>query len=397
MAAAAAPARPVVSVRSASVAGKAVGQAQLPTVLVSPIRSDVVHDVHARMAMNKRQAYGVYHLAGMQHSAESWGTGRAVSRIPRVSGGGTGRGGQGAFGNMCRGGRMFNPTKVWRRWHRKINVGQRRFALASALAASALPALVMARGHRISRVSDVPCVVADDVQKVSHTKEALKVLAALRAMDDVKHVKASKKTRAGKGKMRNRRTVQRRGPLVIYAKDEGITRAFRNIPGVELACVDRLNLLQLAPGGHLGRFCVWTESAFNRLDTLYGSPSVKSNKKGFVLPRSVLTNANISSIINSATVQAALRPKRRSKRVPPLKRNPLKNRGTMQRLNPAAKAFRKHATAVAEKNAKARKEALAAKAAGTAKSRVTDKQKKVLKASRAGSRRFMKNLLAADQ
>jgi ribosomal protein L4 len=36
----------------------------------------------------------------MQSSAESWGTGRAVSRIPRVPGGGTHRAGQGAFGNV---------------------------------------------------------------------------------------------------------------------------------------------------------------------------------------------------------------------------------------------------------------------------------------------------------
>ena len=75
-------------------------------------------------------------------------------------------------------------------------------------------------------------------------------------------VKDSKKIRAGKGKMRNRRYVQRRGPLVIYDKSEGINRAFRNLPGVETACVDRLNLLTLAPGGHIGRFCVWTQVNF---------------------------------------------------------------------------------------------------------------------------------------
>jgi hypothetical protein len=39
-------------------------------------------------------------------------SGRAVARIPRVSGGGTHRAGQAAFGNMCRSGRMFAPTKV---------------------------------------------------------------------------------------------------------------------------------------------------------------------------------------------------------------------------------------------------------------------------------------------
>lgn len=83
---------------------------------------------------------------GHQTSAESWGTGRAVARIPRVRGGGTHRSGQGAFGNMCRGGRMFAPTKSWRRWHRRINVNQKRYALVSAVAASGVPALVQSKG-----------------------------------------------------------------------------------------------------------------------------------------------------------------------------------------------------------------------------------------------------------
>ena len=51
--------------------------------------------------------------------------GRAVARIPRVSGGGTHRAGQAAFGNQCRSGRMFAPTKVWRKWHQKINLNQK--------------------------------------------------------------------------------------------------------------------------------------------------------------------------------------------------------------------------------------------------------------------------------
>lgn len=56
------------------------------------------------MAKNKRQPYAVATNAGHQTSAESWGTGRAVARIPRVGGGGTHRSGQAAFGNMVRGG-----------------------------------------------------------------------------------------------------------------------------------------------------------------------------------------------------------------------------------------------------------------------------------------------------
>jgi hypothetical protein len=52
-------------------------------------------------------------------------SGRAVARIPRVSGGGTHRAGQAAFGNQCRSGRMFAPTKVWRKWHQKLNLNQK--------------------------------------------------------------------------------------------------------------------------------------------------------------------------------------------------------------------------------------------------------------------------------
>ena len=32
--------------------------------------------------------------------------------------------------------------------------------------------------------------------------------------------------------------------------------------------VDNLNLLKLAPGGHVGRFVIWTEAAFKKLGQL---------------------------------------------------------------------------------------------------------------------------------
>lgn len=41
--------------------------------------------------------------------------------------------------------------------------------------------------------------------------------------------------------------------------------------GITLQNVNKLNLLRLAPGGHVGRFCIWTESAFRKLDDLYGT------------------------------------------------------------------------------------------------------------------------------
>ena len=175
---------------------------------------------------------------------------------------------------------MFAPTKIWRRWHRKINLNQKRYAVCSALSASALPALVMARGHRIQEIREVPLVVINDLESISKTADAADFLKTVKAKADVDKVKASRKIRAGKGKMRNRRHTQRLGPLVIYNEDRGITQAFRNIPGVELADVNNLNLLQLAPGGHLGRFIIWSQAAFEKLDTIYGTwrrPSLKAN------------------------------------------------------------------------------------------------------------------------
>ncbi len=189
---------------------------------------------------------------------------------------------------------MFAPTKIWRRWHRKINVNQRRYAMCSALAATALPALVMARGHRIDNIGEVPLVVDNSIEKLTKTKDAVKLLKALNAYADIERSKSSHKVRPGKGKMRNRRYITRRGPLIIYNEDHGISRAFRNLPGVDLLKVDRMNLLLLAPGGHLGRFCIWSRGAFEKLDALYGTWNKKSTMKNnykYVWERVTLINA----------------------------------------------------------------------------------------------------------
>jgi len=231
---------------------------------------------------------------------------------------------------------MFAPTKTYRRWHRKVNKNQRRFAIVSAIAASSSTALVLARGHRINQVPEIPLVVKDDtLVKTEKTKFAVKALQALHAYNDVEKVKHSKKLRAGKGKMRNRRYVQRRGPLIVFHQFGHFLRAFRNLPGVEMCNVNKLNLLQLAPGGHLGRFIIWTQSALGRLDALYGTYRRGSTLKvGYKLPRPVLTNADLGRLINSQEVQAHLRKKKGHKKHAVHKKNPLSNLGVMLKLNP---------------------------------------------------------------
>jgi len=316
----------------------------LPSVFKAAIRPDVVSFVHDQMRKNSRQAFSVSEKAGMQSSAESWGTGRAVARIPRVRGGGTHRSGQGAFGNMCRGGRMFAPTKTWRRWHRRVNIKQRRYALVSAIAASGIPGLVLAKGHKIEETPEVPLVLSDKIEEIKRTKEAVKLLQKLKAWNDIEKVYATKRFRAGKGKLRNRRRIMKRGPLVIYNEDKGICRAFRNIPGITLLNVSRLNLLKIAPGGHLGRFCIWTESAFKKLDQIYGTYKQKSSTKNdFSLPQPKMTNSDLGRLLTSDEIQRVLKAKSHDRKRRVLKRNPLKNNRALYKLNPFAVSQKRNA------------------------------------------------------
>jgi len=336
--------RPMVTVQSTS--GEVAGQTQLPEVFSAPIRADIIQSVHTNMAKNHRQAHGVKgrgkNQAGVGGSALSWGTGRAVSRIPRTKGGGSHAAGQGAYGNMCRGGHMFNPLRIWRRWHRKINLKEKRYAVKSALAASAVPALVMARGHRVDEIAEVPCVVSNDIESITKTSKAIACLKSIGAGAEVAKCKKSNKIRTGTGKMRNRRFVQRRGPLVVFNNDEGISKSFRNIPGVDICSVDRLNLLQLAPGGHLGRFVIFSEGAFQALDAKYSE-----------LPISCMTQPDLNRLINSDEVQSVVNMPKQPTVKKTLKRNPLKNRDEMEKLNPFWKASQKYYNTRSTKNAKA--------------------------------------------
>jgi large subunit ribosomal protein L4e len=290
---------------------------------------------------------------------------------------------------------MFCPTKIWRRWHRKVNINQKRYAVASALAASAVPALVMARGHKIDGVSELPLVVDGSLAGLQKTAKAVEVLTKLGAGEDVEKVKESKKLRAGKGKMRNRRYTMRRGPLIIYDASEGngIHLATRNIPGVESARVDDLNLLQLAPGGHMGRFIIWTQAAFDKLDVIYGTYSEKSQVKAdYILPRHQMVNADLARIINSDEIQSVLREKRpeAQKRNIPRKKNPLKNLGALVRLNPHALSTRRSEARAQAARAKAKAELLDKKRQGvsTATKEKQPKDNETARARRKAGRAF---------
>lgn len=150
--------------------------------------------------------------------------------------------------------------------------------------------------------------------------------------------------------MRGRRRVQKRGPLIIYNSQNGIAKAFRNIPGISLLPVEKLNLLKMAPGGHVGRFCIWTESAFKKLDSLYGTWKKASEKKtGYNLPMPKMTSTDLDRLLKSDEIQSAIRAPIKTQARRTQKKNPLKNHQAMAKLNPYAKVQKKVARMLQEK------------------------------------------------
>ncbi|KAH8111640.1 60S ribosomal protein L4/L1/L2 [Phellopilus nigrolimitatus] len=293
-------------------------------VLTTPIRLDVVQQVHMKsrfltvtsesIAKNKRQPYAVSKKAGHQTSAESWSTGRAVACISRVGVSGTQCSGQAAFGNMCRGGRTRTST-----------------ALPSSPRS---PPPRSPRGHRIEQIEEVPLAVAAAAESLT---KAVALLTALGAYADMQKVSSSRKLRAGRGKLRNDHHRHRRGFLVVYSVDNGIVKAFRS---VELVNVTRLNILQLAPGGHIRCFVIWTRervcSPRRGLGT-FGTVAVQ--KKDYFFSTAKIANPDITCLINSSEIQAIVRPEgaKIHKRPWTQHKNPLTNKLVLFRLNPYAK------------------------------------------------------------
>ncbi|KAK9496900.1 hypothetical protein O3M35_006743 [Rhynocoris fuscipes] len=130
----------------------------------------------------------------------------------------------------------------------------------------------------------------------------------------------------------------------------GLTRAFRNIPGVDLINVARLNLLKLAPGGHVGRFVIWTQSAFEQLNALYGTWKKKAVlKKGYNLPMPKMTNTDLSRLFKCQEIRSVLRPPRKEIKRSIKKLNPLRNTRAMLKLNPYAAVLKRKAILSAAK------------------------------------------------
>ncbi len=196
-------------------------------------------------------------MAGKRTTAEGFGVGRGISRVPRIGGHGP-LSGQAAFAPGTRGGRLAFPPVSAAKPGKRVNRKERLLALRSALAASASHSMVKKRGHRFEEEIVFPLVVSDEIEKVTKTSEARKFLVLLGLWDDIEKVARSRETRRG-------HTKHRVGPLIVVGEHQGAHRAFRNFEGVDVVRAQDLSVEDFAPGTHPGRLTVWSESAFKAI------------------------------------------------------------------------------------------------------------------------------------
>ena len=255
----------------------------LPDVFNTEIRNDLVKSaVHASRA-NRRQPYGHREhdgkkapQPGMKHSVEWWGKGRGVSRIMRKTGQRTA-----AQNPHTRGGRRAHGPMVAKNWSQKLNSKQKIMARNSAISASRDKSIVSARGHKFSDEVRFPIIIGDymesrngtdekyDLESIPlqySTRKFVAMMEGLGLGDDLVRAKEGRKIRAGKATMRGRKYRTPKSILLVVSKKEGLHKAAKNVPGVDVIATKDLCAEDLAPGGDIGRLTVWTKSAIEELE-----------------------------------------------------------------------------------------------------------------------------------
>jgi len=266
--------------------GKKKGDIELPNVFSEAHRPDLIQRAFLADMSKGYQPYGTDIHAGFRTSAENWGTGAGRSRQPRVKAG-PHRAGRNVKGHRWRsagrwfraagrvmqvpgavGGRRAHPPKPEKTIIENLNKKEKALALKSAIAATAIKDLVLARGHQVQDIDNVPIIIEDKFSELKKTKEVQQTLKALGLSNELERTSV-RKIRAGKGTKRGRRYKRKTGPLCVIADEKGLENSASNIPGVDIVSVQKLNVKNLAPGAVGGRLTVWTEGAIKNLSERY--------------------------------------------------------------------------------------------------------------------------------
>lgn len=244
-----------------SIDGKAKKKIDLPKVFFEDVRNDLIRRAVKTSQANRRQPYGPSQTSGMRHAVSTWGKGRGVARVQRLSQGRTA-----AQSPNVVGGRRAHPPRPQRDWSQKINKKEGKKARNSALSATKEVDLISQRGHKFKKSITMPIVVEDSIEKIVTIKEAISTLKKLGVKADLERARNGIHIRAGRGKMRGRRYRKPKSLLMVVKDHEKAMRGFGNLPGIDVTTPERLNVELLAPGGMPGRLTIFSEGALKKLE-----------------------------------------------------------------------------------------------------------------------------------
>ncbi|MFX0032693.1 MAG: 50S ribosomal protein L4 [Candidatus Hodarchaeota archaeon] len=238
----------------------------VPRIFSITPRKDIIRKACEASYSRNKQIQGRDKRAGLRNSSESWGTGHALSRAPRIKGSGFPTARNVGRVPFAKGGRRTHPVKSEKIIKKKINRKTKKLSMISAISACGDEIWIKKRGHVIEDVPEVPLVIDDKIQTIKKTSNIYSILCDLGLKKELVKAKESKKVRPGKGKRRARKYKMKKGILIVIKDDFGIIKAARNIPGIDIIKIENLSIDDLAPGGFPGRLVLWAQSAFNELN-----------------------------------------------------------------------------------------------------------------------------------
>ncbi len=275
-----------------SIQGTELKSISLPEQFDEEINQDLIKRAVITLQQRSRKRYGAFSMAGKRSASKlskrrrdyRGSYGKGISRVQRkiMWKRGSQFGWEGAFAPGIRGGRKAHPPKPEKSFSDKINKKERRKAIRSAIAATAVKDLVLTR-HKITKTAGIafPIILESKFESLNRTKQVKELLLKLGLKDELERI-GKKKIRAGKGKSRNRKYRISRGPLIIFSNTCPLEKASRNLQGVETSIVENLNAEILAPGSTPGRLTIWSENAIQKMadEKLFTNEQIKKEDKG---------------------------------------------------------------------------------------------------------------------
>jgi large subunit ribosomal protein L4e len=249
-----------VKIRVLKADGEEDGEASLPSfITMFEVEDFLIRRAFLAQQSRRLQPQGRDPMAGKRTTAESWGVGYGIARVPRTERG------VARFAPMTVKGRVTHPPRVEKKIRKEINRREYRKAFVSALSAVFKKEVVEKRGHRPGSAS-IPIVFTKEFENISKTRELLKLLEKIGLEQELERIYGRPRVRCGKSKWRGRRLRRRIGPLIIVSNNKAsVVKAASGIPGVDVRTPEKLSVMDLAPGGAPGRLTIWTLPALENI------------------------------------------------------------------------------------------------------------------------------------